>query len=631
MTSLAGTTSAPEFIDSVQVTDDNAPRFRIPARYEHPEWADAAAVEAAGGVAAEVRVFFDEQITTGDVLLDLAPGFGFVALSAATAPNGVATVFVAGFAEPHLTELQNAAADAGAWVEGLSDNPWSELDTIVDTRLETEGRIFAHVAPSELSHACAALSHLIASNRLLALCVSAPIEPGQWTAAREALERAGLRACVLADRDGSVMLMPVRDVPASCLIAVPADLFEDTSHAVDAHTVDAHTVEAHTVDALETEAHSDVYGDAAILHAGWNPGHDGLSLIAPHSRTGYGVAGANLLRALQARGVPVAFFPIGGVDRTLTDNPALDRAIEAQGTFRGDVPSVRLSQQFDLALHAGRGPRIGFTIFETDAFTARELHHLRAQDAILVCSAWARDVCYANGLTDRPVHVVPLGVDRAVFHEHVMPARQWNETVFLQAGKLEPRKGQLELLRAFEAAFTPNDDVRLILACHNPFMRRDLFDAALAPFRTSPMAKRITIVDRELETSRDVAALMATAHCGVFPARAEGWNLEALEMLSMGKTVIATNATAHTEYLTPRNARLIGMDALEPAMGGRMAGRWSAWGTSQHEQLVAHLRAVQADRMSGQLVENRAGITTANTYSWDASAQALLDALAHIA
>jgi hypothetical protein len=35
--------------------------------------------------------------------------------------------------------------------------------------------------------------------------------------------------------------------------------------------------------------------------------------------------------------------------------------------------------------------------------------------------------------------------------------------------------------------------------------------------------------------------------------------------------------------------------------------------------------------MSGQLVENRAGITTANTYSWDASAQALLHALVHIA
>jgi len=631
MTSLAGTTSAPEFIDSIQVTNDEAPRFRIPARVEHPDWADAAAAEAAGGVAAEVRAFFDEQIATGDVVLDLAPGFGFVSLSAATAPIGVATVFVAGGTEANLAELQDAAADAGAWVEGLSDDPWSELDAIVETRLEAEGRLFVHVAPSELSLACAALSAVIASSRLLALCVSAPIEPELWLTARAALEGAGLRACVLSDCDGSVMLMPIRDVPASCLIAVPSELFEPTPQDDNAHAVDTRPVQAHAVDTRAVDTLAGVYGNAALLHGGWTPGHDGLSLIASHSRTGYGVAGANLLCALQARGVPVAFFPLGDVDRTLTDNPALERALEAQGTFRDDVPSVRLSQQFDLALHAGRGPRVGFTIFETDAFTAREMHHLRAQDAILVCSAWARDVCHANGLTDRPVHVVPLGVDRAVFHEHVTPARRWNETVFLQAGKLEMRKGQLELLRAFEAAFTPNDDVRLMLACHNPFMRRDAFDAALAPFRTSPMMKRITIINHELETSRDMAALMAAAHCGVFPARAEGWNLEALEMLSMGKSVIATNATAHTEYLTPQNARLIDIDSLEPAMGGRMAGRWPAWGPSQHEQLVAHLRAVHTERLSGQLSQNAAGITTALTYTWNASAQAVLDALAHIA
>ncbi len=609
MTSVAGSTFASDFIDSVQVSGDDTPRFRIPARCGHPDWADAAAIESSGGVAAEVRAFFDEQLATGDVVLDLAPGFGFVALSAATAPNGVPAVFIAGINEPQLAELQQAAADAGAWLETLPHDPWTELDSIIETRLDAHGRVFVHVAPSQLLRACSALRELIGSGRLLAVCVSESFNAEQWATQRNALEDVGLRACVLGERDGSVMLMPTIEVPHSCLIAVPAALFDAAPNAVAERTHDA----------------------ASSPHAQWNAVRDGFSFIAPHSRTGYGVTGANLLRALQARGVPVAFFPLGGVDRTLTDNPALERALEAQSSFRDDVPSVRLSQQFDLALHAGRGPHIGFTIFETDAFTARELHHLRLQDAIIVCSPWARDVCYANGLTDKPVHVVPLGVDRSVFNEHVAPVRQWDETVFLQVGKLEPRKGQLELLRAFEAAFTPNDNVRLILACHNPFMRRDAFEAALAPFRTSPMARRIVIAEGELETPRDVAALMASANCGVFPARAEGWNLEALEMLSMGKALIATNATAHTAFLTSQNARLISIDALEPAMGGRIAGRWPAWGATQHEQLVSHLRAVHAERTAGKLTENSAGIVTAVAHSWDASALALIDALAHVA
>jgi glycosyltransferase involved in cell wall biosynthesis len=200
--------------------------------------------------------------------------------------------------------------------------------------------------------------------------------------------------------------------------------------------------------------------------------------------------------------------------------------------------------------------------------------------------------------------------------------------VFLQVGKLEPRKGQRELLRAFEAAFTPDDAVRLVLHCYNPFITREAFDAGAAPFRASPMRDRITILSRELPTARDVAALMAGADCGVFAVRAEGWNLEALEMLAMGKTVIATDATGHTEFLTSANARLIGIDALEPAMDGALTGAWAAWGDAQHRQLVAHLTAVHAARQQGTLSVNVAGIETATRHSWEASADALLAALA---
>jgi glycosyltransferase involved in cell wall biosynthesis len=202
------------------------------------------------------------------------------------------------------------------------------------------------------------------------------------------------------------------------------------------------------------------------------------------------------------------------------------------------------------------------------------------------------------------------------------------DTVFLQVGKLEPRKGQRELLRAFEAAFTPADAVQLVLHCYNPFMARSAFDELSAPFRTSSMRNRITLMSRELPTAQDVARLMAGADCGVFAVRAEGWNLEALEMLSMGKTVIATDTTAHTAFLTTANARLIRVDAMEPALNGAVTGSWAAWGESQHEQLVAHLQSVHDERQRGALPLNTAGIDTATRLSWDASADALLAALA---
>ena len=371
-------------------------------------------------------------------------------------------------------------------------------------------------------------------------------------------------------------------------------------------------------------------GNRAGLHIMASPSSivtNGFTFQSSHSRTGYGVAGAHLLRALQQQRIPVAYFPIGPVDASLTENPKLRAALEAQGSYRPDAPSVRLSQQFDLAQHIGRGPRVGFTIFALDTFTPRELHNLHSQDALMVCSDWARQVCLENGVNSLPIHVVPLGVDRAVFHEQVTPARTFKETTFLQVGKLEPRKGQLELLRAFEAAFTPKDSVHLVLVCGNPFLSREQMEALLKPFHRSPMTAKITLLTEELPSQHEVAGWMAAADCGVFVARAEGWNLEALEMLAMGRDVIATDYSAHRQFLVPENARLIRIDELEPAAGGATAGRWAAWGTAQHDQLVMQLRAVHALRQSDGRQRNVAGLATATQFSWDASASAMVRVL----
>ena len=611
-------------IPSTQELSSGVPRFQVPA-VEHPLWETAAQIEAAGGVDAEVRAFLDAQLETGDLVLDLDPGFGFVTLSATTAPNGMPTVFVASQTEERLTQLQDAAAEAGGWVEPIElDDP--ELLATIDARLERDARIFVHLAADQIAAVTERLHDLIAHGRVLALCISDASSAHDWEAAREALQRAGFAPCTLFGTDDRLLIAPISGTPVSAVIALPSSLVADTAAAPDAEQAAEPVLDIFPV-ADDSHASPANRASLQIMTAPSSIVANGFAFQSSHSRTGYGVAGAQLLHALQRQRIPVAYFPIGPVDPSLTDNPTLRTALEAQGSYRTDVPSVRLSQQFDLAQHIGRGPRVGFTIFELDTFTARELHHLRSQDALMVCSDWARQVCLDNGVTSLPIHVVPLGVDRAVFHEQVTPARTFKETTFLQVGKLEPRKGQLELLRAFEAAFTPKDNVRLVLVCGNPFVTREQMQALLKPFRKSPMAAKITLLTEELPSQREVAAWMAAADCGVFVARAEGWNLEALEMLAMGREVIATDYSAHRQFLDPENAKLIRIDALEPAAGGAAIGRWAAWGTAQHEQLVMQLRAVHAQRQSDGRQRNVAGLATATQFSWDASASAMVRAL----
>ena len=307
----------------------------------------------------------------------------------------------------------------------------------------------------------------------------------------------------------------------------------------------------------------------------------------------------------------------------------LERALAQRGLFNAQAPSLRISIQSDLALHAGRGPHCGLPIFELNRFSEVELNHLRAQDLLFVPSQWARRVLIDHDLPGERIHVARFGVDRDIFRFEAEVAP--GPTVFLNVGKWEVRKGHDVLAEAFNSAFTRRDDVRLVLLTPNPFYAEAEAREWADVYRSSALGEKIEVITERLPSQRDVAALMARADCGVFPFRAEGWNLDLAEMMAMGKNVIATNYSAPTEYLTPDNARLIEIDALVEANDAKWfhgQGQWADFGDAQVEQLVAHLREVHRLKQSGALKPNLAGRDTMAGFSWDATARAIAAALA---
>lgn len=592
------------------LADGVTPRFVVLPWGEAFDWSALAATEQTTGVEPSIRLFLDQQLESGDLVVDLAAGAGFVALAAATSP-----------AQPHVICLAENAEQAQA-LRGMADAADVFLEVIARSELSADGfvrvvedrllpnqRLFVHATPDATTEWLEAFATVSDAGRILAWCQGGESGSASLALAHASLVAHGYTPHELAELDGEPQLFAASEAIGEC-IALHRSVLAPAVEPERAPT---------TVETVAPAAPPTAVQDTPVPI--------GMHFIAPFCRTGYGIAGAHLLRALMLRGAPVSFFPLGAVDTSILPFAGITEALARQDNYDATAPSVRLSQQFDLALHVGSGPRVGFPIFELTKFSARERHHLGSQDRLLVCSEWARGVLLENGVWKTPIDIVPLGVDRDVFHERLETGRVREKTVFLQVGKLEPRKGQLELLRAFEAAFTPKDDVQLVLACHNPFLDAESAARALAPFRKSPMAKCITLHKAPLATQSDVAKLMASADCGVFASRAEGWNLEALEMLSVGRQVIATNYSAHTEYLTEHNARLVEVGPLEAAPGPVNGAAWAGWGASQHEQLVEHLRAVKRERESAPLPRNDAGIATAKAYSWDNAAGALLRAI----
>ena len=355
-----------------------------------------------------------------------------------------------------------------------------------------------------------------------------------------------------------------------------------------------------------------------------------LNFLAPVGRTGYGICGSNLLAGLVQEGAEVALFP-----RDLPEvSPNLARTIwEAfgrQAFYNPSAPSVRLGQQLHLAEHVGHGLHCGFPIFELDKFSPSEWHHLNCQDRLLVCSAWARQVLVQQGMAEQKIRLVRLGVDCSVFKPAQNSSPRQTSTTFLHVGKLEHRKAQDFLLKAFNLAFEATDDVKLHMHGPNPQVSSAEKAEWLQQIRTCKLANKINFSDQPFASQEELAAWMSQFDCGVFPARAEGWNLELLEMMALAKPVIATNYSGHTEFANASNCRLIHVAAREPAQDGkafRGQGGWAVLGEEQLAQLIDHLRYIHALKQQGMLLPNEAGVTTAQRLSWRNSARELLAAI----
>lgn len=356
-----------------------------------------------------------------------------------------------------------------------------------------------------------------------------------------------------------------------------------------------------------------------------------INLIAPINQLGYGVAALNILTELvSSLEHRVALFPIGGSSQDVPPDRVLivKRGEALAGYYDGTAPSVRIWHQNSLAEHVGHGPRVGFTFFELMQLKPNEVHHMTRLDRLVVASQWAADVCEEHDMP-RPV-VAPLGVDREIFHEDI-PVDRWSPdyTVFVNVGKWEVRKGHDVLISAFNKAFRPTDKVVLKLAPANPFIG-DANQRWVRACSGSGMGKQIYIHPERMQTQHEVAKFLRSADCGVFPARAEAWNLELLEAMSCGLPCIATRYAGHTEYADEGNCRLIAIDDYEDARDGVWfygQGQWARLGDDQEGQLVGHMRAVHRLKQTGSLEPNRAGIETAKRFTWRATALALTGAL----
>ena len=337
---------------------------------------------------------------------------------------------------------------------------------------------------------------------------------------------------------------------------------------------------------------------------------------------GYGVFSYNLWKEL-TKITDLTLWPIGNqVSVPTSPEPSvvdsIKKDIAKQENFNFQAPCLKVWHENHLAERIGSGPYSAYPFFEVSKFDNRRKSHLLSVDNIIVSSQWAKNIVERNINKDN-VSVVPCGVDTSIF----APSRnEYNKCVFMNCGKWEYRKGHDVLGNAFKKAFSNNEDVELWMMCDNPFLSPE----EKAEWESLYRAPNIKIIPR-VKFHEQVADIMKSAYCGVFPSRAEGWNLEALEMLSMGKHLIITDYSAHTEFCTSDNSLLLNIDNEEAMYDGKWFtgdnGVWADIDEKVEDQLINYMRGVYGLWLEDSQKINSQGISTARELSWEKCANSI--------
>jgi glycosyltransferase involved in cell wall biosynthesis len=354
-----------------------------------------------------------------------------------------------------------------------------------------------------------------------------------------------------------------------------------------------------------------------------------INIIAPINPLGYGVTGLNLTKELYKLDNTVGLHILGEPMITSEEDVNIIRECNKNGMMpKWDYPCLRIWHQHDMSQFIGNGEKIGFPIFELEQFDDLEKYHLSHPDKLFVCSEWAKRVVLKNiDTTEDRVIVIPLGVDRSLFKE-VKKDRTEGPTVFFNCGKWEVRKGHDVLCDMFHEVLKQDDNVEFWVMTTNPFLSQEQ-DREWKDMYSSKLGEKVKFINR-VASHEQVYNIMDKVDCGVFPARTEGWNLEALELMSCGKPVIISNTSGHTEFCNKDNSYLVDLEGSEVAYDGKWfrgdKGNWPSISEENKQSFVEHMMNVH-NLVQSQSLYNSAGVETAKNFTWENSAKKIVECL----
>ncbi|HMA29309.1 MAG TPA: glycosyltransferase [Thermoanaerobaculia bacterium] len=347
--------------------------------------------------------------------------------------------------------------------------------------------------------------------------------------------------------------------------------------------------------------------------------------------TGYAMSCREILRALDAEGVRVAYEYVYG-----PGTPFPVREPEDSGDYLLNVVSKRRAgRRPRVSVVYGQGDvfprnkgrtRVGYTMLEVDGFPAEWVKNGNGLDEVWVPSAFNRDGFVASGLTT-PVHVMPLGVDVDHFHPGITgfpnPA---GDFVFLASFEWGERKRADMILKVFNQTFRRSDPVVLVCKVINVNKPTNV-GRQIEALGLSAAGGRIAFLHNREFPYHQLGALYRSADCYISAGRGEGWDMPLMEAMACGLPSIATDWGAHTEFVHGGISYPLRIRGLLPADARAPYYKGFRWSDPDPEHLAHLLRHVAENRAEGREKGARAAAEMAARWTWAEAARRIAERL----
>jgi glycosyltransferase involved in cell wall biosynthesis len=183
-----------------------------------------------------------------------------------------------------------------------------------------------------------------------------------------------------------------------------------------------------------------------------------------------------------------------------------------------------------------------FTMFETPILPEDWVENINGLfDGLITPSQWCADI-FRNEGVEKPIHIVPLGVDCRT-HFYLRRPERKSFTVLWQGMSFGDRKGGEIVLRAFKALHLP--DSRLILKTHPGGGKHRGIAELSWPIEGTLGVRAI----RRNLTPAEMVELLWQADFSCNPTAGEGFGLIPLEHMATGLPVAVSDNTGCKDFI----------------------------------------------------------------------------------